>query len=295
MSKSTLVIVDPATPLPPGTPEPAGRLRVADPDQPQVTVTDLGVTRGDGIFETFGVVGGDIQALEPHLRRLLNSAVLLDLPELDLEALERAVRQAVAEHPEDDLLVKLIVTRGVEGSGRPTAWAYGFIGEDYSPRRIDGIAVVTLDRGYRHDVAQTSPWLLQGAKTLSYAVNKAALREAARRGAEDVIFLSSDGFVLEGPTATVIIRNGDTFVTPRTDQGILEGTTQHALFGIVTDLGYAADYRYLRSEELAAADGLWLVSSGQQIAPIISLDGQQVPHDPELTQTLLKRLQSRTS
>ncbi|SDS62468.1 aminodeoxychorismate lyase [Microlunatus soli] len=295
MSKSTLVIVDPATPLPPGTPEHAGRLRLADPDQPQVLVSDLGVTRGDGIFETFGVVGGDIQAMEPHLRRLLNSAVLLDLPELDLEALERAVRLAVAEHPDDELLVKLIVTRGVEGTGRPTAWAYGFIGEDYSPRRLDGIAVVTLDRGYRHDIAQTSPWLLQGAKTLSYAVNKAVLREAARRGAEDVIFLSTDGYVLEGPSSTVIIRTGDTFVTPRTDQGILEGTTQHALFGIVTDLGYTADYRYLRSEELTSADGLWLVSSGQQIAPIISLDGQQIPHDPELTQTLLKRLQSRDS
>lgn len=293
MSKSTLVIVDPATPLSSDTLEPATRLRIVDPDVAQVLVTDLGVTRGDGIFETFGVVGGEIQALQPHLRRLRRSAELLDLPELDLEALERAVRLASREHPDDDILVKLIVTRGIEGTGHPTAWAYGFIGEDYSPRRIDGIKVVSLDRGYRHDVAQTSPWLLQGAKTLSYAVNKSVLREAARRGADDVIFLSSDGYVLEGPTATVIIRTGDTFVTPRTDQGILEGTTQHALFGIISDLGYTCDYRYLRSDELATADGLWLVSSGQQIAPIINLDGRDLQHDPELTQTLLKRLQSR--
>ena len=89
---------------------------------------------------------------------------------------------------------------------------------------------MSLDRGYRHDVAETSPWLLQGAKTLSYATNRAALREAARRGADDVIFVSSDGFALEGPTSNVIVRNGDRVRTPQTDQGILAGTTQASVF-----------------------------------------------------------------
>lgn len=36
-------------------------------------------------------------------------------------------------------------------------------------------------------------------------MNMAALRHAARLGADDVIFLSSDGFVLEGPRSTVVI------------------------------------------------------------------------------------------
>jgi 4-amino-4-deoxychorismate lyase len=137
--------------------------------------------------------------------------------------------------------------------------------------------------------------LLQGAKTLSYAVNKAALREAARRGADDVIFISSDGYVLEGPTSTVIIRKGEEFVTPRTDQGILEGTTQAALFGIVESLGYRADYRYVNRQELDEADGLWLVSSGQQLAPVIALDDRELDHDRELTESLLKQLRGRTS
>ena len=121
------------------------------------------------------------------------------------------------------------MTRGVEGTGTPTGWVYVDTGEDFTAAR-QGIRVVSLDRGYRHDVAETSPWLLQGAKTLSYATNRAALREAARRGADDVIFVSSDGYALEGPTSNVIVRNGDRVRTPQTDQGILAGTTQASVF-----------------------------------------------------------------
>jgi 4-amino-4-deoxychorismate lyase len=43
-------------------------------------VRDLGPARGDGIFETIGVIGGHPQALDAHLKRLANSASLLDHP-----------------------------------------------------------------------------------------------------------------------------------------------------------------------------------------------------------------------
>ena len=40
---------------------------------------------------------------------------------------------------------------------------------------------MSIDRGFPAYLGRTSPWLLLGAKTLSYAVNMAALREAPRR------------------------------------------------------------------------------------------------------------------
>ena len=72
-----------------------------------------------------------------------------------------------------------------------------------------------------HDIAARAPWLLAGAKTLSYAINKAVLREAARRGADDVLFVSSDGYVLEGPSSTLIAKFGNRIWTPSTALGIL--------------------------------------------------------------------------
>lgn len=268
-----------------------------DPAAPQVSVDDLGVTRGDGIFESVGVVDGRPQALEPHLRRLAKSARLLDLPAPDLDAWRSAILRGIELAGEDalgaELLVKVILTRGIEGGDAPTGWVHVFDSGSYASERVNGIAVVTLDRGYRSDVAETSPWLLQGAKTLSYAVNKAALREAARRGADDVVFVSTDGIVLEGPNSTVIALIDGVYVTTHSDLGVLEGTTQAAFFADVESRGAATAYRSITVDELRGADGLWLVSSGRQIAPVVTLDGEAVAQDPAVTVPGLAHLLSR--
>ncbi|WP_431277744.1 aminodeoxychorismate lyase [Leifsonia poae] len=275
---------------------------IVDADAPQVRLMDLGLTRGDGVFETISVVDGHPQALEPHLQRLAHSAVLLDLAEPDLDVWRRAVlcgieqsRQIDGEGPlARELYAKLILTRGVEGTGQPSGWVFVDEAEDFSSAR-QGIRVVTLDRGYRHDVAETSPWLLQGAKTLSYAANRAALREAARRNANDVIFVSSDGFALEGPTSNVILQNGNTVRTPQTDQGILAGTTQASVFAFFEQRGFATSYEHVTADELADADALWLVSSVRQAAPVTDLDGKAFEVDSALTDDLNDFLLARTT
>jgi 4-amino-4-deoxychorismate lyase len=260
-------------------------------------VADLGVTRGDGIFESVGIVDGRPQALEPHLRRLAKSARLLDLPAPDLDVWRSAILEAVslvgADAEGAELLAKVILTRGIEGGDAPTGWVHVFDSGSYNAERDNGIAVVTLDRGYRSDVAETSPWLLQGAKTLSYAVNKAALREAARRGADDVIFTSTDGIVLEGPNSTVIALIDGVYVTTPSDLGVLEGTTQAAFFADVESRGAATAYRAITVDELRSADALWLASSGRQIAPIVTLDAVPVAQDPARTVPELAHLLAR--
>ncbi|MFP3465972.1 aminodeoxychorismate lyase [Leifsonia sp. SIMBA_070] len=278
---------------------------VADFDAPQVRVTDLAVTRGDGVFETIAVIGGHPQALEPHLARLAHSAELLDLPAPALDVWREAVHAGVADFltrngtaeagtgPGAELYAKLIYSRGVEGSGAPSGWLFVDLGEDFTEAR-KGIRVVTLDRGVRHDVAETSPWLLAGAKTLSYAVNRAAQREAVRRGADDVLFVSSDGFALEGPTSNVVTLTDGVVRTPNTDHGILAGTTQAAVFDFFTARGLRTEFAPLTLDEVVAADAIWLVSSVRQAAPVTHLDGREYPVDADLTAELNAYLLGRT-
>ena len=256
----------------------------ADPSSAQVSALDLGATRGDGIFETISVGNGFPQAFEHHLRRFAKSAATLELPAPDLDAWRAAILATIAElDPASESFVKTVLTRGIEGDGRPTGWAYGAISADFTQQRTQGIRVVMLDRGYRRDVEQTSPWLLAGAKTLSYAINRAAAREAVRRGADDVIFVSSDGIVLEGPTSTVVFRRDDTLLSPGTGLGTLDGTTQASVFRYAESLGLETAFELATPQSLRAADAVWLVSSVRLAAPVRELDGQPLLVDSVFT------------
>ena len=258
---------------------------------------DLGVTRGDGIFETILVHQGVAQAMDAHLDRFAGSAAMMYPPAPGRALWRRAVEVAAAEMAPlaPFAAVKFVMTRGVETEDIPTGFAYGFVPDDPAGARLDGIDVVLLDRGYRHDVTETSPWLLQGAKTLAYAVNKAALREAARRGAHDVIFVSSDGYVLEGPNSTLIARIDGVYITIPVALGVLPGTTQGDLFAALELAGAPTRVSELFPADLTTADALWLCSSTRGAAPIRSVDGAPVTVDREVTAMMNDALGARTT
>jgi 4-amino-4-deoxychorismate lyase len=149
------------------------------------------------------------------------------------------------------------------------------------------LAALTLARGLPADGTAEMPWLLAGAKTLSYAVNMAALRHAERQGAGDVVFVSSDGYVLEGPRSTVVIATESEdgarrpyLLTPPPWYPILRGTTQQALFEVARNKGYDCDYRALRPADLLAAQGVWLISSITLAARVHTLDGKPLRPAP---------------
>ena len=295
MPSTVLTILNrPSTDAPAHDPA-APQFHFADASQPQLSVLDLGATRGDGIFETISVGYGKPQALEHHLTRFARSAAALDLPAPDLDAWRDAILATVAElDPAEESWLKTVLTRGIEGGDKPTGWIYGAHSADFTTARTEGVRVVLLDRGYRHDVESTSPWLLTGAKTLSYAVNRAVLREAARREADDVVFVSSDGILLEGPTATLVFRRGNVLITPGTGLGILDGTTQANVFRFAIANGMATAFELASPDALREADAAWLVSSVRLAAPIRAVDGTPLAVDSDFTAALNEYLRTVT-
>ncbi|MEU3646695.1 aminodeoxychorismate lyase [Lentzea sp. NPDC034063] len=258
---------------------------LADPDSPQIRVEDLGLMRGDGVFETILVVDGKPRELTPHLDRLDRSAAMLDMAPPPRAEFERAVELVIGNWAGGkEFALKLVYTRGVEGGdGTPTGFALGMeIGAKVLKQRAEGLSAVTLDRGIDADLADRAPWLLLGAKSLSYAINMAALREAERRGAAEVIFTTSDGSVLEGPTSTLILVRGKTLVTPPSKLGILPGTTQYALFRAAERAGWTVLVEPIQTGELYDAEGVFLASSVRKITRVNVLDGKQLPDSAAL-------------
>jgi 4-amino-4-deoxychorismate lyase len=118
-----------------------------------------------------------------------------------------------------------------------------------------------------------APWLLGGAKTLSYAVNMAAQRHAHRLGADDVVFTSLEGQLLEGPTSTLVWSADGTLHTPPLESGILAGTTSARLFARAADAGRPTSFTAGTVADLHAADAVWLLSGVRGAATVHTIDG----------------------
>ena len=162
--------------------------RVLPAREATVPLTDEGFLRGDAIFEAVLVRHGRTHALEPHVARLHRSAAALDLV-VDDSAVRRAIAELLAAWGERDGAVRVILTRG--GALR------GLIGTAEWPPSIS-LGVVE------------APWrtAISGVKTLSYAANQWAVRQARALGADDAVIVDA-GIVHELPTgAVVLIRDG---------------------------------------------------------------------------------------
>jgi 4-amino-4-deoxychorismate lyase len=242
---------------------------------------DLGVVRGDGVFETMLVRSGTAWLLDEHLARMAKSAALLGIALPHRSRLVELADQALAAWPEGvEGALRLVCTRGSEATpdGPATVFAtLNPIPPTVARAREDGIAVLTASLGVPARLRSDAPWLLGGAKTLSYAVNMASQRWALERGADDVLWVSADGFALEAPTSTLVWLDGTTLCSvPTEETGILASTTASWLLDHAGELGCTAQRRMITPAELGAATSVWLTSSVRGPAPVRTLDGRSL-------------------
>jgi len=255
---------------------------IRDADAPLLYADDLSALRGDGAFETLLVRGGRPRQIGAHLERLARSAAALELPEVEQDRWRTAIAVAAkAWGGIDEGAMRLVYGRGREGGGDPTAYVLvGPVSERITRVRDGGVSAMSLPRGYASDLTEQAPWLLLGAKTLSYAVNMAAVRYAEAHGVDEVIFTSADGYVLEGPRSTVVIARGEKLITPPPETGVLAGTTQRAVFAAAEAAGIECEYAPLRPADLIVADGVWMLSSVALAPRVHTLDGLELDPAP---------------
>jgi len=244
-------------------------------DEPVVTAFDAGLGRGDGVFESVAVVDGGTPWLDAHLERLARSAGLLDLDDPGAAAWRALAEVAVRDWDRGrEGVLRLFLTRGLGDGAAPSAVALlAPVPAETVRQREQGISVVSLGLGVPADFRRSAPWLLGGAKTLSYAVNMAAVRHAQRQGADDVVFTSLEGRLLEGPTSTVVWAADGELRTPPVDTGILPGTTQARLFARAAEAGWPTAVVPGSVDDLHTADAVWLLSGVRGAAVVKLLDG----------------------
>ncbi|MEO5708786.1 MAG: aminotransferase class IV [Nocardioidaceae bacterium] len=199
--------------------------RLEDPQGPAITVSDHGMTVGDGVFEAVKVVDGQPFALTRHLERLARSAAGLGLPVLD----DRLVRDGIAAVLAAEHLplgrLRITCTGGVAplGSGRG----------DSPPTLV--VVADTLRPATPSTTVVTVPWprnergALAGLKTTSYAENVVALAHAQERGATEAVFANLAGHLCEGTGTNVFYVVDGELRTPTLASGCLAGISRALL------------------------------------------------------------------
>jgi branched-chain amino acid aminotransferase len=232
--------------------------RITDRADATIPAADDGLLRGDGVFEVIRLYGGRPFLLEEHLDRLERSAAAIELP-VERARFAGEIEALLREFGEDEGQLRLVVTRG----GRHLAFT-----EKLPPYAMsESAAIVT--------VTYSPTLILNGVKSLSYAANMQALRHAAARGADDAVFVTPDGIVLEAPTSTVFWVSDGRLRTPGLDVGILASITRDRL---VRELDVEEGAFPL--EDLEGAGEAFIASTVREVQAISAVNETKLPECP---------------
>lgn len=265
-----------------------GEIQAADVRH--LSAFDRGFQLGDGVFETLRARGGRPTELDEHLARLRKSATGLDI-ELTSGTEER-IASGIADllaaeqldGPDGDASIRITASRG-------TFSARGMLPIEHVPPTIvvqawpvppppaDHLALGLhlASSSVRRDPENP----LSALKTTSRADYVYARLEARRAGADDALFLTTDGHLSEATSANVFLVRGaggstPELATPALACAILPGTTRTWLLAWAGTVGLAPVEGWLTTADLAAADEAFLCSSVAGVLPVTRFDGRPI-------------------
>jgi branched-chain amino acid aminotransferase len=231
-----------------------------------LSVNDLAVLRGYGVFDFLRTYNGKPFCLGAHTERLLNSAKLIGLEvPWSQEVLCDIVMETLSRNHHDEYNIRLVVTGG--GSA-------DMITPENRPRLLVLVTAVFkfpewwYTEGVKVITAPVERYIPE-AKSINYIPGIMALAKARQQGAIEAIFVDHLGRALEGTTSNYFaFRNGQ-LLTP--EDGILKGVTRKVVLEL-TQAAYKPQFSDISLEELKKSDEVFLTSSNKEIAPVVKID-----------------------
>ena len=169
---------------------------------------------GDGAFESLRTYDLKPFAFERHLQRLEQTAKTMEISTPDLNKIRIGAREVISINPHRPF-GRLRITLLSDGNTIITHIPYV---EDDKPLKLT-----------TSTSTQLSTRLSSGLKTISYAENSIALRQAQRSGFDDLLFVNEFGHIVESALANVIWFDGKSWWTPSIGSGCLPGVTRALL------------------------------------------------------------------
>ena len=240
--------------------------KIVEQGQAVISAANKAAFFGYGVYESIRVFRGKPFYLEWHLKRFFESAraIEIEVP-YSPEELSALTRSLIEKNNLDDALIRLVYYGKTEKEGGILA---GFpMGFHYYPDRAysKGMSAVT----FRHER------ILPHAKTLSLLGGFLGLREAAKKGAIEALFVNRKGEVTEGTRSNFFIvdKNGKLITAPNAT--VLEGITRKVLIdNLPRDISFCE--RSIPLEEIFSAKEVFATSTVFGVMPLVEIDGKKI-------------------
>ena len=240
-------------------------------NQAQISVNDLSVIRGFGVFDFLRTYNRIPFHLEDHLKRLERSARLigLKLPHSRVE-IDEIVRETLARNQHQESNIRIVVTGGLSSDGiTPGESAKLLV-------MVTGVKQMPADWYTKGAKIITShiERFMPGAKSISYIPAILCQAEARNQQAIEAVYVDRNGFLLEGTTSNLFVFIGDTLITPPCDR-ILPGVTRQVVLALA-EKKFSIVERQLHKDEIRLLDEAFLASSVREVVPIVAIDAIQI-------------------
>lgn len=247
-----------------------------------IPVFDHGFLYGEGIYETMRTYHGRPFLYERHMRRLRNSARMIDLPlPFADEELAAQIRETMvaADLEGCEAYIRVLVSRGIgELTYDPAATPNRRWSSSSSRRSIrrqkptnKAVRVVIVDVVRNHP--DTVNPMIKSNNLLNCAL---AAQQAIRRGGYEAIMRNYRGELSECTTSNLFIVKNGAALTPPLESGLLPGITREFLFDIGQDVAIPVREQVLRDEDLFSADEAFLTRTTVELVPIVDVDDRTI-------------------
>jgi branched-chain amino acid aminotransferase len=256
--------------------------RISAEHEAVIPVFDHGFLYGEGIYETLRTYDGRLFLFDRHMRRLRNSARLIDLtiPFTD-EELASHIRDTIAAATLDgnEAYVRVLVTRGegeltydIQATPRPS-WVI-------IVKPLAAPATEIYERGVKValvDVVRNHPQSVNPMIKSNNLMNSAlAAQQALKRGAFEAVMRNYRGELTECTQSNLFVVKNGAALTPPLESGLLPGITREFLFEIGRDAGIEVREQILADDDLFTADEAFLTSTTREVLPIVSVDDHHI-------------------
>ena len=249
--------------------------RLVEAAEARIDPTDRGFLLGDGLFETLLARQGQIFFAERHLDRLARGASILGIHTgYDAATLKAAMTPLLIANRLESTsraALRLTLSRGPGPRGllppqeaSPTVLIACFPSQEPTPSTT---AITTTVR--RNEFSPTA-----NLKALPYLDQILAKREALAAGADDAIFLNTQGKVVCASAANLFLWDSDTLLTPPLSDGCLDGITRRAVIDAAQNIGVSVFEESITPSTLTNVEGAFLTNSLIGMMPLSAIDGR---------------------